>query len=294
MRAMRCTAVPIVLLAVLGLAASVALAQTTQSAPAAPAATGGSSTFSVPPDVRALFDNNCVKCHGGSTPAAGHNFSTDADLEMLVGKASAEKDTIDIIAAGHPEKSYLVMKIRGAAGIMGSRMPLGGKPLSDKEIGVIETWIKGMSQAVAAPKAGSAKASSGSAGTPGATTKSPGATQSSGSTSKTSMAKDPPPPDPQAMANEMFDGAYVFNLRCADCHGAKGQGVTLFGPPLAGDAFIKVSTPEAIGQVINMGRKYRDKEYPEYMGMPRFQFITGGELLALIDYLKGPLQGAGK
>jgi len=30
------------------------------------------------------------------------------------------------------------------------------------------------------------------------------------------------------------------------------------------------------------------------MGMPRFQFITGGELLALIDYLKGPLQGAGK
>lgn len=294
MRATRCTVVPIVLLAILGLTASVALAQTTQSAPAAPAATGGNSTFSVPADVRALFDNNCVSCHGGSSPAAGHNYSTNADLQKLVGMASAEKDSIMMIVPGHPEKSYLVMKIRGSSGIMGSRMPLGGKQLSDKEIGIVETWIKGMSPTAATPKAGAAKASSGSAGTSGGTTKSPGAAQSSGSTSKTSMAKDPSPPDPQTMAVQMFDGEYVYNLRCADCHGAKGEGVTLFGPPLAGDAFVKASMPDAIGHVIDMGRKYRDKEYPEYMGMPRFQFITGGELLALIDYLKGPLQGAGK
>jgi hypothetical protein len=46
--------------------------------------------------------------------------------------------------------------------------------------------------------------------------------------------------------------------------------------------------------VINNGRKYRDKIYPEYSGMPKFQFITGGKLHALIDHLKGPLQESDK
>jgi hypothetical protein len=52
-----------------------------------------------------------------------------------------------------------------------------------------------------------------------------------------------------------------------------------------------VSTTDAIASVINMGRKYRDKEYPEYSGMPKFHYVTGGELLALIDHLRGALQG---
>ncbi len=98
----------------------------------------------------------------------------------------------------------------------------------------------------------------------------------------------------QPAAQSAFDGAYVFQRSCAGCHGASGEGFTLFGPPLAGNGFIKTGSDEAIGKVINMGRKYRDKAYPAYMGMPKFQFITGGELQALIDYLKGPLQGSAK
>jgi mono/diheme cytochrome c family protein len=94
-------------------------------------------------------------------------------------------------------------------------------------------------------------------------------------------------PDP---ADTMFDGAYLYRRSCDDCHGDSGEGVTLFGPPLAGDAFVTSSGPDAIGYVINNGRKYRDKMYPEYSGMPKFQFITGGELRALIDHLTGPLQ----
>jgi mono/diheme cytochrome c family protein len=94
-------------------------------------------------------------------------------------------------------------------------------------------------------------------------------------------------PDP---ADAMFDGAYLYSRSCDDCHGDKGEGVTLFGPPLAGDVFVTSSGPDAIGYVINNGRKYRDKMYPEYSGMPKFQFITGGELRALIDHLTGPLQ----
>jgi mono/diheme cytochrome c family protein len=98
----------------------------------------------------------------------------------------------------------------------------------------------------------------------------------------------------QATADTTFDGAYVYNRSCASCHGASGEGVTLFGPPLAGDAFITASGDDAIGRVIIMGRKYRAKMYRAYSGMPRFQYITGGELQALIDYLKGPLQEMSK
>jgi mono/diheme cytochrome c family protein len=291
MRTMRSVAVLLALVAVVGFLTAQASAQSTQGQ-AAPA---GKPAFSVPADVRAIFDKSCVKCHGGSSPAAGHDYSTDADLQKLVGMASSEKDTVMMISPGHPADSYLIMKVRGSSGIVGSRMPLGGKPLSDKEIGTLETWIQDM-PAAAEKKAGTTPApTAGSTSTSGTPTKAPAkptGTPSTG-TSKTSMSKDPPP-DPGMMADEMFDGAYVYRLRCEDCHGTKGEGVTLFGPPLAGNAFIKVSTPEAIGDVINMGRKYRDKEYPEYMGMPRFQFITGGELRALIDYLKGPLQTEGK
>jgi mono/diheme cytochrome c family protein len=285
MRTIRSAAVLLALLAAAGCLVTTAAAQSTQGQ--TPPA--DKPAFSVPADVRAIFDNNCVKCHGGRSPAAGHDYTTNADLQKLVDMASAEKDSIVMIAPGHPDKSYVVMKIRGSAGIVGSRMPLGGKPLSDKEIGIVEEWVKSM---VAEPVAKTPAAPS---GIQGETTKPAADTtgKSSGGASQTSASKDPAP-DPAMMADEMFDGAYVYRLRCDDCHGDDGEGVTLFGPPLVGDAFIKTGTPEAIGEVIHMGRKYMEKEYPEYMGMPRFQFIRGGELLALIDYLKGPLQSAGK
>jgi mono/diheme cytochrome c family protein len=101
-------------------------------------------------------------------------------------------------------------------------------------------------------------------------------------------------PDDNTTAGKMFDGTYTYHRRCAGCHGESGEGVSLFGPPLAGDAFVTASGADAIGYVINMGRKYRDKMYPAYSGMPKFQFITGGELQALIDHLKGPLQEPAK
>jgi mono/diheme cytochrome c family protein len=276
MRAMRVATVLTVLVVALGLVASTAFGQAASSAPAK--SPQGGAAQSVPADVRAIFDNHCVKCHGGKTPAAGHDYSTDADLLKLVGMPSAEKSSIMMIDPGHPGNSYLIMKVTGATGILGARMPLAGTVLTAAQIKVLEDWNSGMPATPAASQQGSS------------------------GTKPASQAKDPKPSttatattavgsSPMAAADEMFDGAYSYGLMCASCHGASGEGVTLFGPPLAGDAFVKVSTTDAIAYVINMGRKYRDKEYPEYSGMPKFHYVTGGELLALIDHLKGALQG---
>jgi mono/diheme cytochrome c family protein len=98
----------------------------------------------------------------------------------------------------------------------------------------------------------------------------------------------------QKVADEMFDGAYWFHRCCADCHGPMGEGVSLFGVPLAGDAFVTASPADAIGYTITHGRKYQQMVYPAYAGMPKFQFITGGQLESLIDYLKGPIQASAK
>jgi mono/diheme cytochrome c family protein len=220
-----------------------------------------SSSSNVPPDVRKIFNDKCVKCHGGGNPSAGLNLSTNSDVDALLGKPAAEKQSIPFIDPGHPGDSYLYMKIEGSGGIIGGRMPLQGGYLSQNQIDAVGNWINGLT----ASSASRSRASSSS--------------QTAGVSETV-----------QATANAMFDAPYIFQLRCSGCHGTSGEGVSLFGPPLAGDAFVKVSNDRSIGDVIQMGRKYQDMHYPAYSGMPRFQSITGGKLQALIDYLKGPLQ----
>jgi mono/diheme cytochrome c family protein len=255
--------------------------------------------FSVPKEVRTIFNDSCVSCHGGKTPSAGHSYATDADLQKLLGMPSSEKSSVDMIDPGNPAKSYLVMKIKGSSGIVGSRMPLAGKDLTAAQVKVIEDWISGMStKAGASSSAGSSAGSAPAAGSSAGSTAKDPAGEPGGTMMKpaspmmqASPASGAPKSMPKPMATDMFDGEFVFMQKCADCHGASGEGVFLFGVPLSGNAFIKTGTDEAIGEVINMGRKYQDIHYPDYEGMPKFQFITGGELKALIDYLKGPLQG---
>ncbi len=43
---------------------------------------------------------------------------------------------------GEPDDSYLVQKIEGAPGIVGSQMPLGGPALSDQQIVLVRSWIE--------------------------------------------------------------------------------------------------------------------------------------------------------
>lgn len=93
-----------------------------------------------------------------------------------------------------------------------------------------------------------------------------------------------PPADPA------FDGAYIYEVRCSSCHGKRGEGISLFGTPLRGNAFVTRGTPQSIGETIHNGRAGEMKRYPDYPGMPRFQGIRAGELSALIAYMKTGLQ----
>jgi mono/diheme cytochrome c family protein len=112
--------------------------------------------------VKAVFAEHCIGCHGDRRPLAGLRLSTDADLAALAQTTSSEIDTFMLVAPGHPEKSYLLLKIEGSKGIVGSRMPLGGRPLSKEEVGVVEEWIRSLAVAdtTSQPPAGEAGGSS--------------------------------------------------------------------------------------------------------------------------------------
>jgi mono/diheme cytochrome c family protein len=119
----------------------------------APDSTMSEAAVSAPPDsttaeallkVRALFSKRCVYCHGGARPADGLDLSIATDLAALTETAEVETDSIALVVPGAPESSYLVMKIKGADGIVGSRMPLAAKPLSEEDVAVVEEWIRSL------------------------------------------------------------------------------------------------------------------------------------------------------
>ena len=57
-----------------------------------------------------------------------------------MGVASGEQGSVQRVAAGNPNSSYLIQKIEGTAAV-GGRMPLGGPFLDAATIAVIRQWI---------------------------------------------------------------------------------------------------------------------------------------------------------
>jgi hypothetical protein len=101
----------------------------------------------VPDKVLEIFENKCAfaGCHAGAS-------STDLDLTekfayaSLVNQPSSDFPNLALVKAGDPLKSYLIMKLVGASGIKGARMPKGSEPLSKTELKTIAAWIKSLPQ----------------------------------------------------------------------------------------------------------------------------------------------------
>jgi hypothetical protein len=92
----------------------------------------------------------CTDCHTnvGRNPSGGLNLAHDVAYDQIVNVPSARKAGAIRIIPGDPENSYLVHKIEGRAGILGSRMPIGGAAfLTDGQILILKRWI-----AVGAPR----------------------------------------------------------------------------------------------------------------------------------------------
>lgn len=95
-------------------------------------------------DIVPILEQNCATCHLTGEEAGGMSLVGDAAIGFLVGKPSQEAPAILRVAAGEPDKSYLVMKLEGTHldhGGSGARMPFGGFPLDDSDMAKIRAWI---------------------------------------------------------------------------------------------------------------------------------------------------------
>ena len=101
--------------------------------PAAPTLTQlKSSAFSV-----------CGGCHtGGGTSLPASMDLTPANIyASIVGVTSVQKPALMRIKPGDPDNSYVVLKLEGAAGIFGARMPFGGPYLDQATIDQVRAWV---------------------------------------------------------------------------------------------------------------------------------------------------------
>jgi len=91
-------------------------------------------------EIQPIFNGRCIGCHSGSSPPQGLKLDSANSFSNLVNVASHEVPSLKRVKPGDPGNSYLVQKIEGTASV-GSRMPLGGSPLSADQIALIRRWI---------------------------------------------------------------------------------------------------------------------------------------------------------
>ena len=66
------------------------------------------------------------------------HFDPARAIENTLGVKGSTGDTL--IEPGKPDDSYLMDKLKGSAGISGSKMPLGA-PLTDGDVQAFSDWI---------------------------------------------------------------------------------------------------------------------------------------------------------
>lgn len=90
-----------------------------------------------------LFERSCARsgCHAGPVPQQGMDLSREQFYAATVNEPSAEKPDLLRVHPGHPDSSYLVMKVRNDPDIVGVQMPFTGEKLTEEEIHTIEAWV---------------------------------------------------------------------------------------------------------------------------------------------------------
>src|SRR5215467_13261735 len=122
-----------VVLGVAGVIAAIALAATIWSVhPVVRRWSRGRVDFSR--DIRPIFNQNCVSCHGGVRQKNGVSFIF---REEALGRGKSGRPTI---VAGDPDASELIRRITSKD--PDQRMPYHAPPLSAQQIALLRRWIK--------------------------------------------------------------------------------------------------------------------------------------------------------
>ncbi|MBT9555493.1 MAG: hypothetical protein IV100_05655 [Myxococcales bacterium] len=110
----------------------------TDATTATDAVDGTPGACEVPEDIATLINSKCAGCHTGGSKLGNFDFDPSRAVENAVEVKGTTGDTL--IEPGKPDDSYLMDKLKGSAGISGSKMPLGA-PLTDGEIQAFADWI---------------------------------------------------------------------------------------------------------------------------------------------------------
>ena len=108
--------------------------------------TAPAGTLREAPDAEpfSILEKRCARCHGGAYPKARLSLEPERLLAAMRDVPSRQIDSLMLVDTRVPGRSYLLMKIRGDAGIRGSRMPDDAAPLSGKEIETIDLWVRSL------------------------------------------------------------------------------------------------------------------------------------------------------
>jgi mono/diheme cytochrome c family protein len=109
-----------------------------------PPASGGGTALTFSQIQGQILTPVCAKagCHAAGSSPSGLVLEAGQSYGNLVGHASAENGTLDRVSPGNPDRSYIILKLRGDPSITGERMPLGGPYLSAEQIEGIAAWIR--------------------------------------------------------------------------------------------------------------------------------------------------------
>ena len=91
--------------------------------------------------VSEIFAVSCASsgCHSGEALAAGLSLEGDF-AARIVGVDSGQRPDFKLVDPGNPNKSYLLIKVRGDDEIVSQQMP-PGSPLSAEQVEIIRAWI---------------------------------------------------------------------------------------------------------------------------------------------------------
>ena len=92
-----------------------------------------------------ILSPTCAKagCHAASAAEAGLVLEAGQAYGSLVGRSSSQRSDLARVQPGDPERSYLILKLRGDPSITGLRMPQDGPPfLTPEQIDGIAAWIR--------------------------------------------------------------------------------------------------------------------------------------------------------